>query len=188
MNVKMLLKSDTIFGNGASIPGEEDISILCDEQGFPYYKGGTWKGLFREQLEQLLEWKGLPRDEIESTLQALLGEGGDESNDPRKLRFSNLTLSDSVKSAVLGQVGDDPDMVKHIFSNTRTFTKLTDDGLAQAHSLRIARCVNEGLTFYGSISCRDQDRELVKETLSMMKFIGSMRNRGFGKVEFSEEG
>ncbi len=188
MNVKMLLVSDAIFGNGTSIPGEEDVSILCDDQGFPYYKAGTWKGLFREQLERLLQWKSVPEDEISATLQALLGESGDENNDARKLRFSDLALSDCVKSAVLDQTGDDPEMIRRIFSNMRTFTKLTEEGLAKEHTLRVARCVNKGLAFHGSILCLDQDRNLVTETLSMMKFIGTMRNRGFGKVEFSEEG
>ena len=35
MKIQMELLSDTIFGNGRSIPGEEDISVLSDENGFP---------------------------------------------------------------------------------------------------------------------------------------------------------
>ena len=56
MKIKMELLSDTIFGNGMSIPGGEDISVLSDENGFPYYKGGTFKGIFREELERFLDW------------------------------------------------------------------------------------------------------------------------------------
>ena len=48
MIVKMKLMEDAIFGNGQSIPGEEDISLLRDENGFPYYKGSSFKGVFRE--------------------------------------------------------------------------------------------------------------------------------------------
>ncbi|MEI3101172.1 MAG: hypothetical protein V8T45_04975 [Oscillospiraceae bacterium] len=48
MKIKMELKSDTVFGNGSSIPGGEDISVLNDSYGFPYYKGGTFKGVFQE--------------------------------------------------------------------------------------------------------------------------------------------
>ena len=50
MKIKMELLSDVIFGNGMSVPGGEDISVLCDSNGFPYYKGGTLKGIFREEL------------------------------------------------------------------------------------------------------------------------------------------
>ena len=52
MKIKMELISDAIFGNGASIPGGEDIAVLSDEYGFPYYKGGTFKGVFREELNR----------------------------------------------------------------------------------------------------------------------------------------
>ena len=49
MKIKMELLSDTILGNGMSIPGAEDISVLHDEYGFPYYKGSTFKGVLRGQ-------------------------------------------------------------------------------------------------------------------------------------------
>ena len=58
MKIKMTLLSDTIFGNGESIPGGEDISVLYDENGFPFFKGGTFKGIFREELSRLLKWEG----------------------------------------------------------------------------------------------------------------------------------
>ena len=61
MLIQIRLLSDAIFGNGQSIPGGEDISILCDDKGFPYYKGSTFKGIFREELIRLLEWKGIDR-------------------------------------------------------------------------------------------------------------------------------
>ena len=57
MKIKMTLLSDTIFGNGISIPGGEDISVLTDEDGFPYYKATSLKGIFREELENLLSWQ-----------------------------------------------------------------------------------------------------------------------------------
>ena len=50
MKIKMELLSDAIFGNGMSVPGGEDISVLRDMYGFPYYKGSTFKGVFREEL------------------------------------------------------------------------------------------------------------------------------------------
>ena len=54
MKIKMTLLSDVVFGNGMSIPGQEDISVLVDGKGFPFYKGGTFKGVFREELERYL--------------------------------------------------------------------------------------------------------------------------------------
>ena len=48
---------------------------------------------------------------------------------------------------------------------------------ASEGSLRIARCVDAGLIFYSEID-GVEDEELVREVLSMIKWIGSMRNRG----------
>ena len=56
----MELLSDAIFGNGMSVPGGEDISVLRDMYGFPYYKGSTFKGVFREELYRYLEWTQNP--------------------------------------------------------------------------------------------------------------------------------
>lgn len=44
--IEMTLLSDAIFGNGLSIPGGEDIATQMDDQGFPYLKGNTLKGIF----------------------------------------------------------------------------------------------------------------------------------------------
>ena len=41
LKIRMQLISDVVFGNGESVPGGEDISVLRDKYGFPYYKGGT---------------------------------------------------------------------------------------------------------------------------------------------------
>ena len=48
--VHMKLESDTIFGNGMNVPGGEDISVQTDSWGFPYLKGSTFKGIFREEF------------------------------------------------------------------------------------------------------------------------------------------
>ena len=56
--IEMTLQSDAVFGNGLSMPGGEDIATQMDDQGFPYLKGNTMKGLFREELINLLAWTG----------------------------------------------------------------------------------------------------------------------------------
>ena len=42
------------------------------------------------------------------------------------------------------------------------------------------------MVFWGEITCLEKDKEIVKETLGMIKWIGSMRNRGFGRVKITE--
>ena len=92
MNIKMMLLSDAIFGNGSSIPGAEDISILCDGNGFPYYKGGTFKGIFREELGRYLELCGKSETEIRKIVTELLGMGLSD-DDHEQIIFSDFTIS-----------------------------------------------------------------------------------------------
>lgn len=183
MIIKMELVSDTIFGNGRSIPGEEDISVLTDEYGFPYFKGGTFKGIFREELTRYLALQ----TGDESRLKQFLGYAGDDGTDESaKLFFSDFKLSDAVKNAVLSEIGhNDSKAVLDTFTSLRIFTKIGSDGTAADGSLRVARCVNKGIVFYSEIRCSEDEGPEVEKVLGLIKWVGSMRNRGFGRVKVS---
>lgn len=186
MKIKMTLLSDTIFGNGMSVPGGEDSSVLTDEEGFPYYKAASFKGIFREEMENVLAWKrDLQKEtkEGEDRLTAMLGRSGDNNlTDEGKIRFGNFTLSDAVKRQVKEEIGEDREAVLRAFSYLRTFTALGENGTVKKHSLRSCRCLKKGLLFYGTIECEQKEEELVLEVLSSIKWLGSMRSRGFGQV------
>ena len=106
MKIRMQLLSDVVFGNGESIPGGEDLSILSDEHGFPYYKGGTFKGIFREELRNYLSWTMTEADKIDAQMKRLLGTGGDDTQNPDKLVFSDFTLSDYVRQQIMAETGN----------------------------------------------------------------------------------
>lgn len=181
MNIKMTLLSDAIFGNGSSIPGAEDISILCDGNGFPYYKGGTFKGIFREELGRYLELCG----KSQKSVTELLGTSGSDEN-REQIIFSDFTMAPAARQTILEEIGiGKPEIVTDILTNVRTFTKIEKNGVAARGSLRSARCVDQGLSFYSEISCPEAERNLVTEVLGMIKWVGSMRNRGFGKVRIT---
>ena len=184
MKIRMELLSDAIFGNGLSVPGAEDISVLCDENGFPYYKGGTFKGIFREEMNRFLKWTGA---DDEHFIDRLFGKSGDmEMEDERKLVFSDFQLSDAVKQQVLAEIGDGKkEIVLDSMTHIRAFTSIEESGVVKEGSLRNCRCVNKGLYFYSEVKCATEDEETIKEVLSFVKWIGSMRNRGFGKVQIS---
>ena len=185
MKIKMELLSDAIFGNGMSVPGGEDISVLRDMYGFPYYKGSTFKGVFREELYRYLEWTQNPNPKKE--VDRLLGFGGDDNvlnND--KIVFSDFCISDKVKDIVLAEIGENqPDQVLDACTHLRTFTSISEDGSVKEGTLRIGRCIDKGLCFYSELNCQKKDEELVIEVLKLIKWIGTMRNRGFGKVKIT---
>lgn len=187
MKIRMQLMSDVVFGSGESIPGGEDISILSDENGFPYYKGGTFKGVFREELGNYLAWVMSEQSKVHAEIDRLLGTAGDDNaGNSDKLIFSDFTLSDYVKQEMLSEIGAaEKYKVLNALSHVRTFTAITSDGIVKEGSLRQCRCVNKGLYFYSEITCSSKDEQLVENVLSMIKWIGTMRSRGFGKVKLT---
>lgn len=189
MKIRMYLISDTIWGNGLSSPGEEDLSVQMDQYGFPYYRGSTFKGIFREELSNLLFWKDEPKEKVQNILDSWLGSSGDNDLLLEKIKFFDFTLSDFVKQQVMNEIAannpeeDHFEIVKRCTTSLRTFTALNEDGSAKENSLRVIRCINHGLFFYSDIICQKEQESLVREVLSQIKWIGTMRNRGFGKVK-----
>lgn len=165
MTIHMKLLSDAIFGSGYSIPGGEDIAVCQDAQGFPYFKGSTFKGLLRDALEDWLCWTG----DSKSQLNALLGERGwDGLEDDRRIHLTELRPYNPPKAA------------ESCFS-FRTFTSL-ENGVVKTGSLRTASCICAGLCFSGMLTCREDDAELLRNALACIKWVGTMRSRGFGQV------
>ena len=74
MRIRMVTESDVIFGSGMADAGLVDTEVQVDEEGFPYYKGGTFKGVFREALELYLSWTGGAK----STAERILGKPGSD--------------------------------------------------------------------------------------------------------------
>lgn len=184
MKIKMTLLSDAVFGSGISVPGGEDISILVDQNGFPYYKASAFKGVFREEATNILCWEGNTEKRVKEWMDSRLGKSGDRDlTEEYKIRFTDICLSDAVKEAVKEEIGDDPEQVLRVFSYLRTFTALDDNGMVKEGSLRSCRCLKQGLIFYGEIDCKKEDEALVLQAISCMKWIGTMRTRGFGRVK-----
>lgn len=166
VNVSVTLLSDLIPGSGYSIPGGEDIAVLCNEDGTPYLKGSTFKGVLQESMEQYLTWNTMSIDCISS----LFGEGRRTTASLRRLIISDLTV----------QRPPHQDCTYY-----RTFTKIASSGIAEEGTLRVAACVRRGLTMTGTIYCAEEDVELVCNTLKCVKQMGTLRNRGFGQVKCS---
>ena len=191
MRIKMELISDVIFGNGMSVPGAEDTSVLCDEQGFPYYKGSTFKGVLREETERYLEWIG--DSEAKNKIEKMFGMGGND-NKTEQIYFSDFKLSPYVKEKMITEItrmenetADIAEIIKECLTNLRTFTSISKDGVAKKGSLRIARCVNKGVSFYSDIVCEQEQEQLIKDVIKTIKWIVTKRNRGFLRLKFSIE-
>jgi len=171
--VTLELLSDTIFGSGFSIPGGEDIAVNVDSDGYPYLKGSTLKGLLRESLQDWMIWEN-NGGTVKNTINALLGEDGwTGSASERRIRLTGLTLEAA------------PIESEACFS-LRTFTSM-ENGVVKDKTLRSASCVKSGLIFCGHLYCDENDFDLLENAVSCIKWVGTMRNRGFGHVKASLE-
>lgn len=185
MNVKIELLADSIFGSGASVPGGEDLSVLCDEYGFPYLRGTSLKGLIRREMENYLVWTNGGDEKDLNDILGKIGLQQTEGNE-RNLFVSDFILPVQVRQQVLKDLEGRAmkQTILNVFSSLRTFTAL-ENGVAEDHSLRTCRCITKGLMFFGTIECNKEDEVLIKNVLSCLKWIGSMKTRGFGRVKVS---
>lgn len=194
MKVKIQLLSDAIFGSGRSVPGGEDIGVLHDTYGFPYISGTSVKGVLREEIENYFAWT--EKEDSEKRIAELFGSAGDKTdinqmNEDQgdKMAVSDFNLPFFLRKAVIDELAihdkqtrqQNQDLVLDIFTGIRTFTKI-EDGRSKDHSLRNARCVKKDLIFEGEILCAEDDENLVRECLAYVKWLGTMRTRGFGHV------
>ncbi len=166
LHLQMTLLSDGIFGSGFSQPGGADMGVCSDERGYPYLKGSTLKGLLRESLTNLLVWTGASSD----TLDELLGiEGWNGTPHPRNIQLTGLTLRQP------------PSDAEQCYT-LRTFTGV-EGGIVKEGTLRSAQCICRGLAFEGELCCQVEDVPLLTDAVRAIKWAGTMRSRGFGRVQ-----
>ena len=188
--IKVKLITEAIFGSGYSIPGSVDLEIVCDDYGLPYMKAKTFKGNFREAMEDIVRLIGEERYSF--MVDDLLGKGGLGVNQWRTLKFSDMRLPKGIRTnlekAILeGKV--DSGEVKEALTDVRSFTSVDEDGSSKKGSLRQIRVISKDLVFEVEIHV---ERELTANELGLismatrhLRHIGTMRTRGKGEIECS---
>lgn len=203
LRLKLTTLSDTLIGSARSFGTIIDSDIVFDEMGLPYIPAKRMKGLFRNAFEDLINTKGFAEfspAKLESVKEIFGKEGGNEVNsstifDSLYLEESKL-MADHLKYLYenFDKVISKQQVMEH-FTQLRSQTAIDPNtGIAKDHSLRTFRVLKKGFSFSGNLEVAE-DSELSLELWSFaalyIKRIGSMRNRGFGKVKielFDDEG
>lgn len=165
-NVTVELLSEAVLYSGYSVPGGETLALRLDDRGFPLIPASTVKGLLRESVEDLLCWTGGSQE----TLDDLFGRPGLRYENPRR----HLIFGDLKPGIPLQEESE--------WSCSRVFVK-TDDEEHASRKLRSAACLRKGLVFTGLLLCDEEDRALLEEGFRGIRWMGLMRNRGFGWVK-----
>lgn len=188
IEVKFL--TEAIFGSGYSLPGSVDLEIVHDEYGFPFMKARTFKGNFREAMEDIV--KLISIKEYEDLMENLLGRENDGLNQWKTIKFSDCMLSENIRNILAYKVKNrelTEAEIKEALTDIRSFTSIDDDGSYKEGSLRTVRVVKKGLVFYVNLyvyrDLLDEELGLIAATCKYLRHIGSMRTRGKGEVKCS---
>ncbi|MGB5024950.1 MAG: RAMP superfamily CRISPR-associated protein, partial [Saprospiraceae bacterium] len=162
-----------------------DADFKYDKYGFPYIQGRTIKGLLRESAEEVCEMLGI-KNSLVASIFGISGSNGSKLyfNDFKIVGNSNMIyLLNTDEYKMLPE-----SLIKTYYTEFRRQTAI-EKGVAKDKSLRTYRLIKEGITFEGCIVgfLNEGENELLKNAIINLIYIGSRRNRGFGKVKFSLE-
>ncbi|MCK9220715.1 MAG: RAMP superfamily CRISPR-associated protein [Bacteroidales bacterium] len=159
-----------------------DADVRYDRHGFPYIQAKTFKGLMRESALEVCEICKMDK----SIVDRLFGIKGREN--PGELRFNNLLPEgyNNEKVSLERQKGVlRPSFVKSHFTITISQTNI-DEGVAEDKSLRKYRLIKEGTLFETTIdNVTEEHFDFIKNTILNLRYFGTRRNRGFGKVKLT---
>lgn len=186
--IEVKLITEAIFGSGYSIPSEVDLEVVTDENGLPYMKAKTFKGNFREAMEEIVEIVG--REKYGYIVDKLLGTGEAGVEQWRTLKFSDMRLPSNIRKIIEEAVLErkiEAQEIKEALTEVRSFTSVDDEGSSKIGSLRQLRVIKNNLKFEVELN---SERELTEEelgilamTTSYLRHIGTMRTRGKGEIK-----
>lgn len=179
--------------------GREDIihdsDAVHDSYGVPYFPGKRLKGLLYESALELVEMgaKFNKRDidilfgnigETKIRIDNFYLKGRTEAEDAEKIRSSWSYLENKYPEIF------NTENVWQSYTEVRHQTKIDEaTGTAEDKSLRNMRVVQKGLAFIGDIYLLaganriNDDESIVEQALLNLRFAGSKRNRGFGRIK-----
>lgn len=179
--------------------GREDIihdsDAVHDSYGVPYFPGKRLKGLLYESALELVEMGAKFNKRDIDILFGNIGEtriridnfylkGRTEAEDAEKIRSSWSYLENKYPEIF------NTENVWQSYTEVRHQTKIDEaTGTAEDKSLRNMRVVQKGLYFIGDIYLLaganriNDDESIVEQALLNLRFAGSKRNRGFGRIK-----
>ena len=184
--LKIELLSDLCSSAGETYNSYVDTDVIYDDYGLPYIPAKRIKGCIREAALELVEWGLYERSVYEELF-------GKEGNDESLFSLDNAYMEDYKECIKALSTCEDkalvqPQRVLGLYTYVRTQTALKD-GVADKGSLRNMRVVKKGLAFYAHIRENEEltkeQKEFLKDAVSMVKHIGYNRTRGLGLVNIS---
>ncbi len=177
MTVKYKIKmlSDWHCGSGLDSGADADLLVIKDENNLPYIPGKTIKGLLRDALLDMLDVGKVEQ----SALDTLFGKvNEDKSTSPGKSSFYNAELPAVEKNEIVMN-----SLSTHLYRNVAS-TSIDEKGVANQGSLRTMEvCIP--MTLEGEIECPVDQKDILEKAMKWVRHLGSSRNRGLGRCQWT---
>jgi CRISPR-associated protein Csx10 len=201
--LKLKLLSPCLIGSGEGFGAVIDSDIVFDEFGIPYIPAKRIKGCLRDSAIEVCEMfeqadiKMFVLEEEDSEnkfkiVSHIFGKPGDEK--PAPVYFSNLTIEryEEIVQWIRYLMKKYPNIITresiiNQYTELRQQTAIDEEtGTAKEHSLRTIRVAKKGISFIGEIDIEVVNDDMIKLlyfACENLRYIGTKRNRGFGKVK-----
>ena len=197
--LKFHLSSYWRVSSGKGADALADILVLRDANGLPIIPGRAVKGLLRDAMnlatlsgtvrpKNILRWFG-------SDLPGYSAQAEEHEQKLEAARFETTEADLWFGSAHLpGSWGEwarenrDSEILRSLFA-FQSATAIDDHGMAEQHSLRVSE-VTVPLELQAEVRGPDDDLSWIqdlKATLPLLRYLGSRRNRGLGRVDVTLE-
>lgn len=157
-------------GSGQAAGADVDALVIKDRLGLPYVPGKTIKGLLRDAAMILGTQKEL--------IDKIFGVSGMQDGEAY---FGNATLTKAESSYIVQER-----LVPYLYHSFSS-TAIDEDGIALNNSLRktetVVPCKLEG--FILNVPENQECEHILVDAMKYIKRIGTGRNRGFGRCDFS---
>lgn len=180
--ITLTLKSAATFGRGDGVAGLVDREIEHDQDGFPFLRGKTLKGLLAESAENIVfalkdnkTWRDAKN--------VLFGLGGAGLKERGILHVGDAQFPSALRAAVKKEGWPKEDV---LFSLTgiRRQTSINEHGAPDHATLRSMRVLLPGITLETSLSFDREptgiELQLLAAAILDLRHAGTGRNRGRG--------
>jgi len=191
--IRITLESDTLIGSGEGFGAVIDNDIVFDGLGLPFIPAKRIKGCLRQSAEEVNDMLVLSKLGEQFDLEAIFGKRGNEESAPVYFHSLYLEGYENFRSWVKYYLDQEewkqflsPEIILDYFTTLRQQTAIDEEkGIAKEHALRTSRILRKGFSFIGEITFMREGERMI-EALNLacrnFRYIGTRRNRGFGKV------
>ena len=183
------LKSASTFGSGSGVAGLVDREIEHDENGFPFLRGKTLKGLLAESAENIVFALESDNEKLPWHIakNVLFGTGGAGLKERGILHIEDAKLPEALRAEILKENWKKEDVL-YSLTGIRRQTSINEFGAPDHATLRSMRVLLPGVTLEAKISFNcEPNREpspmelqLLNAAVLDFRHAGTGRNRGRG--------